>query len=57
MIILGGGKIENLSTRDQHIVNTIMANPGLSNANAFRKAGVSQKVGVDCLKSQRLRWR
>jgi len=27
-----------------------MANPGLSNANAFRKAGVSQKVGVDCLK-------
>ena len=27
-----------------------MANPGMSNRKVFVKAGVTQKIGVDCLK-------
>ena len=32
-----------------------MANPGMSNRKVFVKAGVTQKIGVDCLKKPTVR--
>ena len=41
----GGNRIEGLSRKEQDLLNTLMANPGMSDSAVFKKMGIKRRTG------------